>query len=41
MFETNSNILQGPQWPSVLFEMALTGRKIVVMSKLMVASNSQ
>ena len=34
-------ILQGPQGLSGHFEMALTGRKKVAMSKLMVASDSQ
>ena len=33
--------IQGPQGLSGHFEMALTGRKKVAMSKLMVASNSQ
>ena len=33
--------LQGPQGLSGHFEMALTGRKKVAKSKLMVASNSQ
>ena len=33
--------IQAPQGLSVHFEMALTGRKKVAMSKLMVASNSQ
>ena len=35
------SIIQGPQGLSAHFEMALTGRKNVAMSKLMVASNSQ
>ena len=35
------SIVQGPQGLSVHFEMALTGRKKVAMSKLMIASNSQ
>ena len=34
-------VIQGPQGLSGHFEMALTGRKKVAMSKLMVASNSQ
>ena len=34
-------IIQGPQGLSAHFEMALTGRKNVAISKLMVASNSQ
>ena len=33
--------VQGPQGLCVRFEMALTGRKNVAMSKLMVASNSE
>ena len=44
LVKNNSLILictQGPQGLSVHFEMALTGRKNVAMSKLMVASNSQ
>ena len=35
------HVLQGPQGLSGHFEMALTGRKKVAKSKLMVASNSQ
>ena len=35
------HVLQGPQGLSVHFEMALTGRKKVAISKPMVASNSQ
>ena len=38
---TTYGILQGPQGLSGHFEMALTGRKKVAKSKLMVASNSQ
>ena len=34
-------VIQGQQGLSGHFEMALTGRKKVAMSKLMVASNSQ
>ena len=36
-----TDIAQGPQGLSVHFEMALTGRKKVAMSKLMKACNSQ
>ena len=39
--EVGLNLLQGQQGLSGLFEMALTGRKKVAKSKLMVASNSQ
>ena len=39
--EICSNIIHGPQGLSVHFEMALTKRTKVAMSKLMVASNKQ
>ena len=39
--ETVGTTLQGQQGLSGHFEMALTGRKKVAMSKLMVATNSQ
>ena len=38
---TSLKIVQGQQRLNVHFEMALTGRKKVAMSKLMIASNSQ